>query len=300
MKSFLCFVLLSGTLSICAQQLGDKTYEPDINDPLYEAGAGPIVLVDAAHNNFHTIEGRYGAFAKVLTADGYVVRSFDQEFSEASLDSIDCLVISNAINEKNAKNWHPPHLSAFSGSEIIALHQWVLNGGRLFLIADHQPFPGAARDLAAAFDIEFNNGFAMLDDGSDQAATQYTVFSKTSGSLKEHTITRGIDSIRTFVGQGFRSPEAYDPIIVFPAGFRTLMPEIPWQFDDDTKKYDIRGWYQGVVGEPGDGKIAVFGEAAMFTAQKQNDQFVMGLAAKGAEQNQQFLRNIIEWLTEDL
>ena len=36
------------------------------------------------------------------------------------------------------------HLPFFSYEEIDAVTQWVNDGGALFLIADHMPFPGAA------------------------------------------------------------------------------------------------------------------------------------------------------------
>jgi hypothetical protein len=49
----------------------------------------------------------------------------------------------------------------------------------------------------------------------------------------------------------------------------------------------------------GKGRIAVFGEAAMFSAQVfkgSNPPFRAGFNAKGAEQNKQFLVNVVEWL----
>ena len=300
MKHWLVIILWGLVGNVFSQQIGDKSYQPKIKDPSFDIGLGPAIYVDKGHFNFHTIEGRYGAFANVLRADGYVVKSFDELFSDPTLDSIGCLVISNAINEINFNDWDPPHLSAFSKSEINAVYKWIINGGRLFLIADHQPFPGAAMELAAKLGIKFNNSFAMLDNGSDKTPQQYTVFSKEKETLAMHDITVDIDSIRTFTGQAFQTSENFQPIIIFPKGFKISMPIITWQFDEKTKKFDIQGWYQGAVAEIGKGKIAVFGEAAMFTAQTQNDQFVMGLGAPGAEQNQQFLLNVIKWLTNDL
>ena len=41
--------------------------------------------VDAAHGNFHTIDGRFAAFAALLRADGYRVASADQPISSALL-----------------------------------------------------------------------------------------------------------------------------------------------------------------------------------------------------------------------
>ena len=58
------------------------------------------------------------------------------------------------------------------------------------------------------------------------------------------------------------------------------------------------GWSQGAVLEFGDGRVAVFAEAMMFTSQV----YVptgekMGLVSKGAEDNEQFLLNIMHWLS---
>jgi hypothetical protein len=49
----------------------------------------------------------------------------------------------------------------------------------------------------------------------------------------------------------------------------------------------------------GKGRLAVFGEAAMFSAQIMrggNPPFRGGFNAKGAEQNKQFILNLVQWL----
>ncbi|MBK9492350.1 MAG: DUF4350 domain-containing protein [Haliscomenobacter sp.] len=102
---------------------------------------GPIVCIDAAHQNFHTPDNRFYAFAKLLRADGYVVKAFEQTFSAESLKQCQILVISNPLNQINAGgNWRLPTPSAFTSAEIQAVKTWVANGGKLFLIADHMPF----------------------------------------------------------------------------------------------------------------------------------------------------------------
>ena len=49
-----------------AQQQADTLFQPAVSNPAYAPGAGPGVLVDEAHHNYHTVEGRYQAFASVL------------------------------------------------------------------------------------------------------------------------------------------------------------------------------------------------------------------------------------------
>lgn len=69
-------------------------------------------------------------------------------------------MISNPLHERNIRDWSLPTPSAFTKEEIAALKNWVERGGSLLLIADHMPFPGAAGDLAKAFEVEFSNGYA--------------------------------------------------------------------------------------------------------------------------------------------
>ena len=69
--SGLYIVLLSG----CApeqspnSQTSDDQWSPSVSSPEYPQAGGPVVLVDAAHGNFHTIDGRFTAFAVWLERD---------------------------------------------------------------------------------------------------------------------------------------------------------------------------------------------------------------------------------------
>ena len=56
--------------------------------------------------------------------------------------------------------------------------------------------------------------------------------------------------------------------------------------------------FQGAVLEYGEGRVAVFGEAAMFSAQLGGeDRIPAGMNAEGAEQNHQLLLNVMHWLS---
>ena len=57
-----------------AQQIADTTFKPIIENPAYKINQGPIIFIDEAHHNFHTMGGRYQAFAKLLQTDGYQVK----------------------------------------------------------------------------------------------------------------------------------------------------------------------------------------------------------------------------------
>jgi len=282
------------------QQMGDPDFDPRIDSPAYPLGKGPVVLIDEGHNNFHTAEGRYRPFADLLRKDGYRVASLSDRFAQDSLQKAEILVIANALHESNVESWTLPTPSAFTEREISAVEKWVRDGGALLLIADHMPFPGAAKDLAAAFGFTFNNGFAYAPDEGKQG----TRFSRADGSLKDHPITRGsapderIDFVVTFTGQAFRGPPEAEPLLVFGKSSYSLMPRQAWQFTEDTPRISVEGWYQGAVRRYGKGRIAVFGEAAALTAQLSGPKKVkIGMNNPAAKQNCQFALNVVHWLS---
>lgn len=282
-----------------AQQTGDTLFVPRLVRPAFESGGGPRVLLDEAHTNFHTLAGRFQAFGRLLTADGFVVEASDTPFTEAVLRGVDLLVVANALHPRNASDWSLPTPSAFSQEEVAAVRGWVEDGGALLLIADHMPFPGAAAALGEAFGFSFSNGFAM-----DPAGESLLVFRRGDGSLAAHEVTAGgvpgerVDSVAAFTGQAFRSPPGAADLLVLPQGWMSLEPDTAWVFDEATPRVDVGGWSQGAVMAFGRGRIAVFGEAAMFTAQRSGPaRAPMGMNAPHASQNPQFVTNLVRWLT---
>ncbi len=288
----LLVLLLFLPATLLAQQVADPDFSYDDLIPRYPKGEGPMVLIDEAHNNFHTREGRYAPFAEVLSDYGFKVGSLRDVISSKSLKEVSMLVISNPIHESDMGNWVLPNPSAFSRSEVAALKKWVKQGGRLFLIADHMPFGGGAGAIGKAFGFDFGNGFAR-----NPQVQGWDYFRKSDESLVSHEITKGIDQVATFTGQAFTIPDAAQGLIRFPKGYISLRPDTAWRFNPQTPAVDIEGRYQGAVLEYGKGKLAVFGEAAMFTTQLAGaQQFKVGMNAQGAEQNAPFLVNLLDWL----
>ena len=234
-----------------------------------------------------------------MRADGYRVESIKVPFTAEALKPFRILVIANALHERNVSDWSLPTPSAFSPAEIEAVRNWVKQGGSLLLLADHMPFPGAAGDLAKAFDIRFSNGFAF-----DPEKSNPLVFTKANGTLREHAILKGrnpkeqVEKVATFTGQAFEIGKDATPLLVFPEGSFSLNPAIAWKFDKETPRQALDGWCQGAVLEFGKGKVAVFGEAAMFTAQEIGEKKeALGLNSPAAPDNQQFLLNLTHWLS---
>lgn len=298
MKFLTFLVILFSSNLLFSQQIADTTYNPEIKNPAYGLGKGPVVFIDEGHNNFHTKNGRYKAFSNLLERDGYIVKEYKSEFNEKELAKGKIIVISNALNEINVENWFLPTPSAFTESEIREIEQWVYKGGSLFLIADHMPMAGAAEDLAKVFGFEFTNGFVF--DTLSKGPAFFNIEEKT---LIESSITKGRDpaesvgQIATFTGQGFKIPDDAIPILTFNKNYVNMLPDTAWVFDNNTTKFSVEGWSQGAYKKFGKGRIVVFGEAAMFTAQLAGPKKIKaGMNNEVAPENYQLLLNIIHWL----
>ena len=296
-KLLILFIIILPNFSF-SQQVADTTYNPKINNPIYGPGKGPIVFIDEGHHNFHTKNGRYKAFSNLLERDGYNVKEYQGNFNDTKLSDGKILVISNALNEVNVENWALPNPSAFSKSEIEVIVKWVDSGGSLFLIADHMPMAGAAEDLAMEFGFEFTNGFVF--DTINRGPAYFNLKERT---LTESIITKGrnskesVEQIATFTGQAFKIPNDATAILTFDKNFVNMLPNKAWVFDDKTTIYNVEGWSQGAYKKYGKGKVVVFGEAAMFSAQLAgSEKRKMGMNNEVAPENYQLLLNIIHWL----
>lgn len=324
---FPVIVLVVHTGIVSAQQAPDLKYKPPLPRPAYESGKGPHVAIDEAHHNFHTAEGRYKPFAELLRRDGYRVDGLRKPFSAESLKAVDVLVISNALHARNAEDWSSPSPSAFTKDEIAAVHRWVEKGGSLFLIVDHPPFPAAARDLAKAFEVEFINGHAQAGHWK---GNNPDTFERETG-LKDCIITRGrsddekVTKVATYAGSAFKPPKGAVPVMEFGPKSESRERKVDENGKVEMQTVPIEGWCQGAVMKVGKGRAAVFGEAAMFSAQQiQGTQVIwrfdlplgkemtfrmvlfgpnrsgadrFGMNAPEGKQNHQLLLNVMHWLS---
>ncbi len=278
----------------CAQQVPDTAFTFRSASPAYTNGEGPVVMLDEAHNNFHTLDGRYFTFGKVLSDDGYRMVPGTASFTAAHIQQARVLVIANALAPDD--EWALPTRSAFTTEEIATVQQWVNDGGSLFIIADHMPFGGAVHDLGAAFGFDWINGYAI----PPQKGTE--MFARRDGSLLANPITDGsdstrIDSIALFTGSAFHAPPEAIAITRLNVGYEILLPQRAGELSDSTSRISGDGFINGAMLEYGKGRIVAFGEAALFSAQLSGpSRQPMGMNQLGAEQNPQFLLNIIHWL----
>jgi hypothetical protein len=301
MKLFiiLSFTLVNISFSLAQQVAIDTLLVPQLIAK-FKNNNGPTVAIDTLHNNFHTANGRFLPFATLLKRDGFQFKTLS---TLDDLKTVEVYVISNPINSKNIGNWQQPIYNAFSNQNIETLKEWVEQGGRLLLIADHMPFAGAANNLANAFGFDFCDGFAQLDKQQDQP----DVFSITNNRLQSHAIVNGelgdrIDAVTTFTGSSFTIPEKAQGVLKFIKTDECLSPERAWEFDENTPTRTLENAYQGAVLNYGKGKVAIFGEAAMFTSQtitNNTNSFNVGFTSTNAPNNVAFIRNVMYWLTQN-
>lgn len=86
-RTIILLILLAAFLpAVHAQQMPDNDFNYEILHPAYPGSKGPVITIDEAHWNFHTLEGRYSPFARLLAKDGYVLRAGKEKFTRASLE----------------------------------------------------------------------------------------------------------------------------------------------------------------------------------------------------------------------
>ena len=221
---------------------------------------------------------------------------------------MDVLVIANARPTDEGG-------SPFTESEITALEQWVRDGGRLLLIADHAPFGVAAEPVAARFGVEMGKGYAFARTDDGRVTTNLTYPAE---AFPAHPIITGrdaaekVEAVTAFTGQSLRGPT--DAVVLLPmtVGAReavdvTVMQQLTDRLDAGETAETVLAELsrpalpaQGLAFAHGQGRVVVLGEAGMLSAQliRFNDgrpdrRFGMN-AAPG---NARFALNILHWLT---
>jgi hypothetical protein len=308
---FLGLLLLSVASCSDSAQKADPDFIPKNTQNSFSGLTSPVVLIDEAHHNFHTTQGRYKPFSQVLSSDGYTVEPGKEKFTLEYLQQAEILVIANAL-DKNRRDYNPPYGNAFETEEIEALMQWISQGGSLFLVADHTPFPKVIETLSSALGVQFSNGHVgnaifRINDNTlvDHVITNgnsiknvLSLDNYTSPILQGKPNSERIVQVKTFGGSAFKAPETAKSLLVLSNTAVSVMPDIPFQVNAETPRLAIPRWSQGAVLEIGKGRVAVFAEGMMFSSQltvKTGKKY--GLLSKGAEQNEQFLLNVMHWLS---
>ena len=94
--SFAVAFLTSVCPGALAQQFADPEFDAKVDRPAF-TDTHPLVLVDEAHNNYHTTDGRYKPFADLLKNDGYNVSPIKEKLTAKGLKGCSILVVANAM-----------------------------------------------------------------------------------------------------------------------------------------------------------------------------------------------------------
>ncbi|WP_440055448.1 DUF4350 domain-containing protein [Pseudoalteromonas sp. T1lg65] len=311
-KMCLFGLVLVGLLACSdSSQDADPTFIPKNTLKSFSKENSPVVLVDEAHHNFLTASGRYKPFSQVLKSDGYTVRSTTSYLTLEHLKNADILVIANAL-DKNRSDWNPPFTNAFNDEEVSNIKKWLHQGGSLFLVADHTPFPKVIENLTSELGFVFSNGHvghAMFHtDNNTLGAHEITLreskptssyYAPTSlvSMTENQSQFLGITQVRSFGGSAFKPPKEATSLLTLGQSAVSILPEVPFEVTADTPRVSVASWSQGAVMRLGKGRVAVFAEGMMFSSQldtKTGNK--IGLVSAGAEQNERFLLNVMAWL----
>jgi hypothetical protein len=282
-------------LTVNAQQSADLEFNVRVEDPAYTKNF-PRVLFDEAHNNFHTVEGRYKPFADLIFNDGYQVNVNRRLFSKESLSTFKVLIIANALGAEDLDD-EGADKPAFTEAEVKAVHDWVRGGGALLLIADHAPFGAAAESMAKQFGVSMSKGYVIDSQNADPDAPGRLVFSRENKLLLDHPITTGrndkerISRVLTFTGQALKGPpDSVEFLKLGPAAM-----DRPAR--TSTESFPVGGQAQGLAFKFGKGRVVMMGEAALLSAQVAGPQRGrMGMNVPGSD-NRQLALNIMRWLS---
>lgn len=292
-------LLVVGSDTVFAQQVADSSFVPNTGTARWSRGTGPKLVLDEAHTNFHTLDGRYLVFGRMAQGIGFQVAPLRTHFTDEALRDVKVLVIANALNARNARNnWVLPTPSAFTQDEIGAVRRFIERGGGLLLVADHMPFAGAAEDLGRAVGVQFANGFAFESYAAD--AGSILVYRRKDGLVSPLAEKSAVDSIVAFTGSAFRLLGDGLPLMKLPKETRIWMPTTAWVFGDSVSSIHGDGWLQGAAINIGRGRVVVLGEAAMLSAQRAGAaRNPMGMNEPRANQNSAFASQLLRWLAGD-
>jgi hypothetical protein len=285
--------------------------------PTYAAGSGPLVRIDETHCNKHRAGIGYKGFKKLLTSDGYDVRTLIRRWQPSCQDPLpsctcdfcedlgttEILVIVNPV--------YP-----IFAPEAILIEQWVAQGGSLMLVLDHCPFRGYASAL-----IEKLGTFTWPEDqqvqGSNVNVCASSDFSGTfcrgagcpagqdHGAVVQDGLTEGrgcaetVENVEHFTGSWISSSSA-NASLRYPQG---ALAEVNQQNTCN----DVGETAAGIWFHHGAGRVYFGAEAAMFTAPCHGSGDLVtcgsrscagpyGLQPGHGNENEQYALNVIHWL----
>lgn len=246
----------------------------------------PVILVDHAHENLHTIKSDQGtgslrwmlAPAKVAGID---VRPIADPWTEEQLRTAGLLIVAG-VAERAAS-------PAVSDAEVATLAAWVEQGGSLLLLTDHDPYAEALQGIARRFNVEFSGGmFADASHGDPRVPTSNRLyFSRANGLLGSHPLTEGVRAVITYGGQAvWRTEGEASRILALAPTARNAAAKGAGPSPNAA---------QLLAFSVGKGRVVIAGETAWFTAQITEDGTRIGVGDPMVD-NGKLAVNTLRWL----
>ncbi len=258
----------------------DDAFDPQISDPAFPQGQGPLVVVDERHRNVVSLASYFRPVGRFLARDGYVVRAEKEPFQKTTLTDVRVVVVANAQGPPGA----PAGTQAFPEQEVHALERWVKAGGGLLLIADRAPFGGPARSLARAFGVTLDDN-TILTPGADGKPTGELTIDVAAQGEASHPVFSGVARVVYVVGESVSGPGV-------------VLKAPPGTYGGPTAQ-TAKG--PSAAGKPlilafpyGEGRVVVIGDAGILSAFGS----VGGSEHRGISEadNTRFARNVFRWL----
>lgn len=301
----LLILTLSSNLSFGQWPMSNDTeFNSDVEEPAYEKGRGPKILLDGAHHNFFIQWDFIKPFTELAKNDGYQTIVDSLEFTPEYLKRFDIVMIITALPFDFTTKTEVTDESTFSINEINSLHDWVNNGGSLLVFSEHAPFDQAINPLLNKFGITSSIGTTIDTSQVDKNIGRAGLieFSTKNGLLNiEHPINIGknpserINSLLTFGGSGL-SGEGYSNLLKLSESSENVMHATGVGPSG-------KGNSQGLAGTIGKGKVVAFGDSNGFTAMLfYNEDGSKQAAGMNIEEYdwKQFVLNTLHWLSGKL
>jgi len=280
----------------------DKEFNSDVEEPTYEKGEGPKILLDGAHHNFFIQWDFIKPFSDLAEADGYQTIIDSLKFTPDYLKRFDIVVIITALPFDFTSKKEVTYEATFSVKEINNLHDWVNSGGSLLVFSEHAPFDQAINPLLKRFGIESSIGRTIdnMNYNKEIGNTGWIEYTNQNGGLKtEHPILNGrnpkekVTKLITFGGSGLTGK-----------GYTNLL-ELSETSENIIHSTGVgpsgRGDSQGLAGDIGKGKVVALGDSNGFVAMIFNeDDGSQQAAGMNLEEYdwKQFVLNTLHWLSK--
>ena len=298
---FYAFFLFS-CIQLKAQMLNDSPFNASVANPKYSFGKGPKVLIDAGHHNFIVEMGLAKPLIDLASNDGYQLKIDSMQFTKSYLDNYKMIVIMPAMPFKyGSKNFVTDEVT-FTPEELNALHEWVMNGGRLLMFSEHAPIDKSVTPLFNKFGIQLSIGIVADSNNCDSTIKingyeALIKFTKSNGLLNmDHPMVKGENKnevVNNILGYGGSALKG--------EGFENI-------FKLSSTSY-VRKWNgslpsgngnsQCLAGNIGKGKLVALGDCNGFTAMYINlvgKKFTAGMQVKQYDWKQ-FVLNTLHWLS---